>query len=472
MKQQQALNQQFTDVNISPPSAIEAEKAVLSACLIEVDAIDRIVSIVTPESFYLPIHAVIFREILNLYNSSGPIDLLTVFERLKSDRTFQDGGGISYLSSLSSYIASAVHVERHAMIVKEKEIRRNIICSCFELIHESYDETFDIEDILRDFNVKSDEAYGNLGDSSDVVSIKEATSNALMRFEDNQATIRQGGLTGVTTGSFAIDGKIGRLQPGQLIIIAARPSMGKTAFALNMIVSAAKEGDPGCVVSLEMMPEELVNRIFIRESSGFRADILKNTEAYEKEIIELNKIARIIEKLPISFIKNRSVSISSLKSKCRKLKKKNKLKILVVDYLQLMGSDKGNNREQEIAFISRELKKLAEELQIPVVALSQLNRGVESRADKKPMLSDLRESGSIEQDADIVFLLNRPAKYDIREIEDDNGKVIPTDGILVCDIAKQRNGAIGDVLLNHNKTVTKIWDYDNNSFSKSDSKPF
>ena len=224
------------------------------------------------------------------------------------------------------------------------------------------------------------------------------------------------------------------------------------------------EGDPGTVVSLEMMPEELVNRMFIRESDRFRADILKNAEASESEIMELNKVAGVVEKLPITFIKNRSLSITSLKSKCRKLKKKGKINILIVDYLQLMGSDKGSNREQEIAFISRELKKLAQELQIPIVALSQLNRGVESRADKKPMLSDLRESGSIEQDADIVFLLNRPAKYDIREIEDDNGKVISSEGILVCDIAKQRNGDIGDVLLNHNFTVTKIWDYEGNPF--------
>jgi replicative DNA helicase len=447
------------NVDASPPTAIDAEKSVLCACLIEIGAIDRVISIIKPESFYLPIHAVIFRKILDLYNASSPIDLLTVYEGLKTNEIFEKGGGISYLSSLSSYVASTIYVEKHAMIVKEKEIRRNIIRDCFELIRESYDESCDIEDLLRDFNVKSDEACGDINTSSDIVTIEEATKNALLRFQVNQDTIRQGGLTGITTGSFVIDKKIGRLQPGNLVIIAARPSMGKTAFALNLIVSAAIEGDPGCVVSLEMMPEELVNRMLIRESDKFRSDILKNTEAYDNEIVELNKVAGTIEKLPITFIKNRSVTVSSLKSKCRKLRKKNKLNILIVDYLQLMGSDKGNNREQEIAYISRELKKLAEELKIPIIALSQLNRGVEARADKKPMLSDLRESGSIEQDADIVFLLNRPAKYDIKEIEDDNGRLISTDRILVCDIAKQRNGEIGDVLLNHNNTVTKIWDY-------------
>lgn len=466
LNQQQSPEQQFTDVNISPPVAIDAERAVLSACLIEVDAIDRIVDIITPDSFYKPIHAVIYRKILDLYNSSSPVDMLTVYEGLKTDETFKNGGDVAYLSSLSSYIASAIHVEKHAMIVKEKEIRRNIIRDCFEIIHESYDESYDVEDLIRDFSVKSDEAGGDISKSSDIVSLKDAVSSALIRFQNNQETIKQGGLTGITTGSFAIDKKIGRFQGGQLIIIAARPAMGKTAFALNLVASAAMEGDPGVVVSLEMMPEELVNRMFIRESDKFRSDILKNTEAYESEIIELNKVAGIIEKLPITFIKNRSISVSTLKSKCRKLYKKGRLKILIVDYLQLMGSDKGSNREQEIAFISRELKKLALELQIPVIALSQLNRGVESRADKKPMLSDLRESGSIEQDADIVFLLNRPAKYDIKEIENDNGKVVSTDGILVCDIAKQRNGTSGDVLLNHNSTVTKIWDYseDNNPF--------
>lgn len=458
MKKNQEITMQYTNVEVSPPSAKEAEKAVLGACLVEIDAIEKVIDRLTPDSFYYPIHKVIYSKIVELYNSSVPIDLITVYEGLKTDETFITQGNIAYLTSLTSHVASAFYIQKHALIIKEKEIRRNVIYNCYELINNAYDESYDIENLIKDFSLKSDEISGRIT-ANDVSTIGEVVANSLTRFHENQDLIKQGGLTGITTGSFALDKKLGRYQPGNLIIVAARPGMGKTAFALNTVTAAAMEGTNCAFVSLEMKPEELVNRMFLRETDKFRSDILKNTEAYDEEIMELNRVAGTIEKLPVTFIKNRSINITSLKSKCRKLRKKGKLDLLVIDYLQLMNEDKKNNREQEIAFISRELKMLAQELEIPIITLSQLNRSLEARADKRPLLSDLRESGAIEQDADIVILLNRPIKYGLKELENDEGKIISSEGIIVCDIAKQRNGEVGDILLRHNKTVTKIWDY-------------
>ena len=460
MKKTQEI--QSTKLDISQPASKEAEKVVLGACLVETDAVEKVMDIITPDSFYYPVHRVIYAKILELYNSSVPVDLVTVYEGLKTNEIFIAQGNVAYLSSLTSHVASAFNIEEHAKIIREKEIRRNAICNCYELINNAHDESYDVENLIKDFAMKSDEICGKIS-SNDISTIKEAVASTLTRFYENQELIKQGGLTGVTTGSFVLDRKLGRYQPGNLIVVAARPAMGKTAFALNTVTAAAMEGTKCAVVSLEMQPDELVKRMLIRQTNKFRSDILKNTEAYDNEIMELNKAAGIIEKLPVTFIKNRSISINSLKSKCRKLKKKGCLDLLIIDYLQLMNADKKNNREQEIAFISRELKMLAQELRIPIVTLSQLNRSLEARADKRPLLSDLRESGAIEQDADIVILLNRPAKYGLKEIEDDKGKIISSEGIIVCDVAKQRNGEVGDILLCHNNTVTKIWDYSNNN---------
>lgn len=402
-----------------------------------------------------------------LHDKSANIDILTVHDRVKSNEIFNSNGGIGYLLSLSNLVASAICIEKHAMILREKEVRRNIINDCLVLMQQSYDESIDIDDIIKDFSAKSDHSSGVFNESTDVVSMRDAVMSSINRFTLNQEMISQGGVNGVTTGSFTIDNMIGRFQPGNLAIIAARPGMGKTAFALNMAISAANECDPVVIVSLEMMPEELVNRLIVRDSIGIRSGVLKNTEANDTETKEVHRVSGILERLPITFIRNNSININKLKTICRKLKKRNKLKILIVDYLQLMRGDSGQNREQEIAKISRELKTLANELMIPVVALSQLNRTVESRADKTPQISDLRESGAIEQDADMIFLLNRPAKYGIDQVENNNGNSISSTNILVCDIAKQRNGDTGDVLLVHNNTMTKIWDYDDNPFKNN-----
>lgn len=456
------------------PSAIDAEKAIIGGCLAEIDALDRIIDIVSENSFYMPIHKVIFSAMKKLHDKNDVIDLTTVHDKIKSDETFNYVGGIKYLLELSNFVSSAIYIEKHAMLVREKEIRRNIIDACFNIVRLAKDETLDIDDVIKDFLAKADASAGVFNESADIVNMDDAIRISLETFMSNQANLNRGALTGVTTGFETIDKIIGRLQPGNLLIVAGRPAMGKTAFALNIAESASKEGNNVVIVSLEMAPRELVNRLIIRDSVRVRSDVLKNMEASEEEIMEIHRVAGELERLPIKFIRNNSINVNKLRTMCRKLKKRGKINLLILDYLQLMSGSKMQNREQEISEISRALKNLATEIDIPVIALSQLNRSLESRQDKRPMMSDLRESGAIEQDADMVFLLNRPAKYGIEKVEADRGKDISSEGILICDIAKQRNGNTGDVILMHNKTVTRIWDYNDNGFGNDNfnNRPF
>ena len=449
------------------PSAIEAERAILGGCLVEIDAMDRIVEIVSENSFYQPIHKVIFSAMKELHDKNDVIDLTTVYDKVKSDEIFNSTGGMKYLLDLSNLVSSAVYIEKHAMIVREKEIRRDIMDSCFDIARMARDEMMDVDDVIKEFLSNADKSAGVFNESTDIVNMDDAVKVSLETFTDNQASLSKGTLTGVTTGSISIDKMIGRFQGGNLVIVAARPSMGKTVFALNIAESAAQDGDNVVFVSLEMAPRELVNRLILRNSAGIRSDVLKNVEATSEETIEIHRVAGKLQKLPIKFIRNNSINVNKLKTMCRKLKKRGKIDLLILDYLQLMSGSKSQNREQEISGISRALKNLATELNIPVIALSQLNRALESRQDKRPMMSDLRESGSIEQDADVIMLLNRPAKYGIEKVEVENGREISSQGILMCDIAKQRNGAIGEVILHHNQTVTRIWDYDDDGFGNN-----
>lgn len=407
-----------------------------------------------------------------LHDKNDVIDLTTVHDKVKSDEAFNSAGGVKYLLDLANFVSSAIYIEKHAMIVREKEIRRNIMNACFEIARSARNEALDIDEVIKDFLSKADASAGVFNESTDIVSMDDAIKVSLETFTSNQANLNKGTLTGVTTGSEIIDKMIGRLQPGNLLIVAARPAMGKTAFALNIAESAATEGDNVVIVSLEMAPRELVNRLIIRNSAGIRSDVLKNVEATDEETMEIHRVAGKLQKLPIRFIRNNSINVNKLKTMCRKLKKRGKIDLLILDYLQLMSGSKSQNREQEISEISRAMKNLATELNIPVIALSQLNRALEARQDKRPMMSDLRESGAIEQDADMIFLLNRPAKYGIEKVETDGGREISSQGILMCDIAKQRNGATGEVMLMHNNTVTRIWDYDESGNNDFKDEPF
>lgn len=471
MNQQKNQNQRSI-VEEDHPSAIDAEKAILGGCLAEIEAFDRVTDIVSPDSFYMPVHKVIFSAMKELHDKNDVIDLTTVHDKVKSNEAFNSAGGVKYLLDLANFVSSAIYIEKHAMIVREKEVRRNIMNACFEIARSARNEALDIDEVIKDFLSKADASAGVFNESTDIVSMDDAIKVSLETFTSNQANLNKGTLTGVTTGSGTIDKMIGRLQPGNLLIVAARPAMGKTAFALNIAESAATEGDNVVIVSLEMAPRELVNRLIIRNSAGIRSDVLKNVEATDEETMEIHRVAGKLQKLPIRFIRNNSINVNKLKTMCRKLKKRGKIDLLILDYLQLMSGSKSQNREQEISEISRAMKNLATELNIPVIALSQLNRALEARQDKRPMMSDLRESGAIEQDADMIFLLNRPAKYGIEKVETDGGREISSQGILMCDIAKQRNGATGEVMLMHNNTVTRIWDYDESGNNDFKDEPF
>lgn len=471
MNQQKNQNQRSI-VEEDHPSAIDAEKAILGGCLAEIEAFDRVADIVSPDSFYMPVHKAIFSAMKELHDKNDVIDLTTVHDKVKSDEAFNSAGGVKYLLDLANFVSSAIYIEKHAMIVREKEVRRNIMNACFEIARSARNEALDIDEVIKDFLSKADASAGVFNESTDIVSMDDAIKVSLETFTSNQANLNKGTLTGVTTGSETIDKMIGRLQPGNLLIVAARPAMGKTAFALNIAESAATEGDNVVIVSLEMAPRELVNRLIIRNSAGIRSDVLKNVEATDEETMEIHRVAGKLQKLPIRFIRNNSINVNKLKTMCRKLKKRGKIDLLILDYLQLMSGSKSQNREQEISEISRAMKNLATELNIPVIALSQLNRALEARQDKRPMMSDLRESGAIEQDADMIFLLNRPAKYGIEKVETDGGREISSQGILMCDIAKQRNGATGEVMLMHNNTVTRIWDYNESGNNDFKDEPF
>lgn len=457
-RQTQLIKSNPIGLNI-PPVAPELEEAVLGALMLERDAMDKINGIIDEDCFYLPANKEIYRAIHQLYFGHLVIDLLTVYERLKGNEIFENNGGIGYLSALTSRVASAIHIEDHARILREKQLKRAVISACLELQQSAYDEVADVADVLNDFANTADKLNTITATETDTVTAANAVKSALLSFEERQTRLKKGELTGIPTGLTKLDQMLGRLQPAQMIVIAARAAMGKTAFALNLLHASTSSGYPSAFLSMEMDEKELMNRLLLRECTNIRPEILKNTVAVDEEIREINVAAGHIERLPITFIRNTSVSVNSLKSRCRTLKKRGKLDLLIIDYLQLMSGEKTINREQEVSKISRELKKLAMDLSIPVIVLSQLSREVEKREAKKPQLSDLRESGAIEQDADVVILLNRPIYYGITEIEDDRGNKISSRGVGVAYIAKNRNGNVGHVLFRHNDTMTKITDY-------------
>lgn len=451
----------FDSLNLNmPPASPELEEATLGALMLERDTMDRVAGIIDEDCFYTPINREIYKAIQLLHNNNQAIDLLTVYEALKANDIFNNNGGVAYLSGLTSRVASAIHIENHARILREKQLKRAIISACSELQQSAYNEIIDVADMLNDFATTADTLNDVTATGTDTVTVGNAVKSALLSFEERQTRLRKGETTGIPTGLTQLDQMLGLLQPGQMVVIAARAAMGKTAFALNLLHASTSSGYPSAFLSLEMDEKELMNRLLLRECNNIRSEVLKNTIAVDEEIRDINVAAGHIERLPIMFIRNTSVSINSLKSRCRTLKKRGKLDLLIIDYLQLMTGEKATNREQEVSKISRELKKMAMDLSIPVVVLSQLSREVEKREAKKPQLSDLRESGAIEQDADIVILLNRPIYYGITEIEDSKGNKISSCGVGVCYVAKNRNGNVGHVLFRHNETMTKITDYE------------
>ncbi len=425
-----------------PPQAKDLEEAVLGAMMLESNAVAAVIDILKPESFYVNAHQLIFQAILNLFNKSKPVDILTVTEELRQMGKIEDAGGPFAITELTSRIASGANVEHHARIVAQKFIQRELIRISSDIIKDSYEDTTDVFDLL-------DKAEQNMFSVVDrnLRRNYERMDNLLSKAINELEHIRnhQDALTGIPSGFSELDRVTGGWQKPDLIIVAARPGMGKTAFTLALARNAAVDYKKAVAVfSLEMSSLQLVNRLISSEAE-LEGDKLRrgNLEPYEWE--QLTHKADKLAEAPIYIDDTPAINIFELRAKCRRLKKQHDVQLFIVDYLQLMAGSpdsRAGNREQEISNISRSLKSIAKELDTPIIAISQLSRAVETRGGvKRPQLSDLRESGAIEQDADLVIFLYRPEYYGMEADEQNN----PTRGVAEIIIAKHRNGALRTV---------------------------
>lgn len=424
-----------------PPQSLDMEEAVIGALLLEKDALHRVIDILQPQMFYKDANRDIFETILELFQDSDPVDILTVKNALRKGGKLERSGGPLYLTELTSRVASAANIEYHARIVAEKFILRSLIKVSDSVIHSAYDETTDVFELL-------DEAEQNLFQISETnlrrnyMAMPELVMKTLEKLEEMRG--KDSSVTGIPSGIVELDKSTAGFHKTDLVIIAARPAMGKTALTLTLARNAAiRFGEPVAFFSLEMGAVQLTQRMIVSESE-LDAQKVRTGRLEEYEWKQL--ITRIgnLSKAPIFIDDTPGLSIWDLRAKARRLKAEKGIGIIVIDYLQLMTgpANKSGNREQEIAAISRSLKEIAKELDVCVIALSQLSRAVESRGgDKRPVLSDLRESGSIEQDADIVMFLYRPDYYGF-ETDDEGNSTI---GMAEMIIAKQRNGPTGTV---------------------------
>nr|WP_321236672.1 replicative DNA helicase [uncultured Psychroserpens sp.] len=439
-----------------PPQAIDLEEVVLGAMMIDKKGVDEVIDILSAEAFYKDTHKHIFEAIFKLFENSEPIDLLTVSSQLKKDAKLDLVGGDFYLISLTQRVSSSAHIEFHARIILQKYIQRSLIKISNEIIEEAYDETKDVFDLLDTAEAKLYEVtQGNVKKSTET-----AQSLVIQAKKKIEEISNKEGMSGIPTGFTKLDRLTSGWQPSDLIIIAARPGMGKTALTLTMARNIAVDSNiPVAFFSLEMSSVQLITRL-ISSETNLSSEKLRTGKLEKHEWEQLNVKVKTLEKAPLFIDDTPSLSIFDLRAKARRLASQYGIKMIMIDYLQLMtagGSQKGGNREQEISTISRNLKALAKELAIPVIALSQLSRAVETRGgSKRPLLSDLRESGAIEQDADIVSFIYRPEYYKIDEWDDDERS--PTEGQGEFIVAKHRNGGLENIRL---KFIGHLGKFDN-----------
>ena len=454
-----AAYDKMTDTPVAgvvPPQAVELEETVLGALMLEKDSIIAVQEYITADAFYTEEHRLIYKAIESLSAELKPIDLYTVTERLKARKELKKVGGAAYLAQLTQKVGSAANIEFHAKIIAQKYVQRELIRSATEIQRRSYDEDQDVTDLIgfaesEIFKV----AEGHVKRS--VQNAKDILAKALAQIE--QASKNTSAFNGVPSGFMAIDRVTLGWQPSDLIIIAARPSMGKTAFVLSMARNMAIDHEaPVAFFSLEMSAVQLMMRLIVAET-GLSGTDIKSGRLTPEQWRHLESATKPLGTAPLYIDDTPALSVFEFRSKARRLKIHHDIKIIVIDYLQLMtgNQDSKGNREQEVAFISRTLKAIAKELDIPIIALSQLNRSTETRGgSKRPQLSDLRESGAIEQDADIVAFIHRPEYYGINT--DENG--MPTAGMAEIIIAKHRNGAVTDVKLRFLKDQARFADMD------------
>ncbi|MBU1369555.1 MAG: replicative DNA helicase, partial [Bacteroidetes bacterium] len=426
-----------------PPQAVDLEEVVLGAMMLEKDAVNAIIDILKPEVFYKDAHKKIFTAIYNLFSKSEAIDILTVTNELKTMGELEMVGGAYFISQLTNRVVSAANIEFHARILIQKFIQRELIHISSDIIKDAYEDTTDVFDLLD----KAESGLFSVSESNLRRSFSAMPELVKQAIEDiEKAKDSDSNLRGVPSGYTDLDRITQGWQKSDLIILAARPSMGKTALALNLARNAAVDfNKPVAFFSLEMSSVQLVTRL-ISSETYLPAEKLRKGDLEEYEWQQLNTKINPLVNAKMYIDDTPQLSIFELRAKCRRLKQQFDIQMVYVDYLQLMtaGGDNRGNREQEISNISRSLKSLAKELDVPVLALSQLSRNVESRpGSKKPILSDLRESGAIEQDADMVIFIYRPEYYGIN----DDGEGNSVQGLAVINIAKHRNGKLGDVNL-------------------------
>ncbi|CAN5440271.1 replicative DNA helicase [soil metagenome] len=445
-----------------PPQAVDLEEAVLGALMLDKDAVTSVIDVLHPDCFYKDANQKIFLAIQTLFHQTQPIDLLTVTQQLRKTGELDIAGGAYYITQLTNRVASAANVEFHARIVLQKYIQRELIRISGETIRDAYEETTDVLELL-------DKAERNL--------FAIAESNIRKKYEDMHTLIskaikevevaarQETGVTGVPSGFTELDRVTAGWQKSDLIILAARPGMGKTAFVLSLARNAAVGfNKPVAFFSLEMSSIQLVNRLISSETE-INTEKLRKGELADHEWQQLNKKVTPLTNAPIYIDDTPALTVFELRAKCRRLAAEKKIELIVIDYLQLMSgggeNNRGGNREQEISHISRSLKSIAKELSVPIIALSQLSRAVETRGQaKRPQLSDLRESGAIEQDADMVMFIYRPEYYGLSETEDHQ----PTTNLAEIIVAKNRNGALKTVNLKFLGHLTKFTDMDSFDF--------
>lgn len=434
-----------------PPHSTDAEVAVLGAMLIDKDAVSKVVEVVDAECFYHDKHVLIFKAMMAMFERGVTIDLVSLSDQLQREGTLERVGGMYALTEISVRTVSSANVEYHARIVLERYLKRQLIRVAGEIAQQCYDETTDaLDEVDRAEQRIFEVAEKRLRRSYS--GMKKLTKDAIERIFA-MATGEGDGITGVPTGFTQLDQLLSGLQPSDLVIVAARPSMGKTAFALSIAREASRRGKSVGIFSLEMSAQQLVLRLISADAAvglqALRSGRLSNAEMHEI-------VTRVDSLMNAQIYIDDSAGLSPIefRAKCRRMKIEHKIDLVVVDYLQLMHAPKAESREREISMISHTLKAVAKELNIPVVALSQLNRTLEARADKRPMLSDLRESGSIEQDADVVMFIHRPEYYKITAFEDGRS----TENIAEIIVGKQRNGPTGDIRLFYQKELAAFHD--------------
>ena len=442
------------DMGRLQPQARELEEAVLGALMLEKDAYSIVSEILKPECFYEKAHEKIYAAIVDLALSQRPVDMLTVTEQLKKRGELEDVGGPFYISQLTSKVASSAHIEYHARIIAQKYLARELISFTAMIQGKAFDETLDVEDLMQ-------EAEGKLFEISqrnvkkDVTQINPVIKDAMEMLQ--KAALQKEGLSGLRTGFEGLDKMTSGWQNSDLIVIAARPAMGKTAFVLSMAKNIAVDyRNPVALFSLEMSNVQLVNRL-ITNVCEIPSEKIKSGQLASYEWQQLDYKLKDLLDAPLYVDDTPSLSVFELRTKARRLVREHGVRIIIIDYLQLMNASgmAFGSRQEEVSTISRSLKGLAKELNIPIIALSQLNRGVESREGidgKRPQLSDLRESGAIEQDADMVCFIHRPEYYKI--YQDDRGNDLR--GMAEIVIAKHRNGAVGEVLLRFKGEFTRF----------------